>query len=351
MAEALPVIWFILIAVLWLGYLFLEGFDLGIGMLMKTFARDERERRLLLNTIGPVWDGNEVWLITAGGAMFAAFPLWYAGLFSALYLPLTVALVGLILRAVAIEYRGKRGTSQRWVDGWTWCLAIGSFLAAFCVGAMLALTTTGLPLNENGDNVGGAFSWVTVPALLGGVGTVCFAVLHGLLFLTLKTDGDVRVRARLLATRWAPVLLLPLVGWVVWVQVQSSGGVLGWSLVAVAAIAAVYSWTRLRAGAEVSAFLGQSVFLTAGVAAIFTTVFPVVLPSTLDPAHDLTVHTASSSGYTLGVMFVVAVVAVPAVLCYQIWSYSVFAKRLTVDHIPPAHTVPAAIRGHASLTV
>jgi cytochrome d ubiquinol oxidase subunit II len=113
----------------------------------------------------------------------------------------------------------------------------------------------------------------------------------------------------------------------------------------------VYSWTRLQAGGEVSAFLGQSVFLTAGVAAIFTTVFPVVLPSTLDPAHDLTVHTASSSGYTLGVMFVVAVVAVPAVLCYQIWSYSVFAKRLTVDHIPPAHTVPAAIRGHASLTV
>ena len=119
MAEALPVIWFILIAVLWLGYLFLEGFDLGIGILMKTFARDERERRLLLNTIGPVWDGNEVWLITAGGAMFAAFPHWYASLFSALYLPLTLALVGLILRAVAIEYRGKRGTSQRWVDGWT----------------------------------------------------------------------------------------------------------------------------------------------------------------------------------------------------------------------------------------
>ena len=351
MAEALPVIWFILIAVLWLGYLFLEGFDLGIGILMKTFARDERERRLLLNTIGPVWDGNEVWLITAGGAMFAAFPHWYASLFSALYLPLTLALVGLILRAVAIEYRGKRGTSQRWVDGWTWCLAIGSFIAAFCVGAMLALTTTGLPLDANGDNIGGPFAWVTIPAVLGGVGTVCFSILHGLLFLTLKTDGDVRVRARVLATRWAPVLLLPLVGWVVLVQVQSSGGVLGWSLVVVAAVAAGYSWTRMRSGGEVSSFLGQSVFLAAGVTAIFTTVFPVVLPSSLDAAHDLTIHTASSSGYTLGVMFIVAVVAVPIVIAYQAWSYSVFAKRLTVDHIPPAHTVPAAIRGHASLTV
>ncbi|GAA4508059.1 cytochrome d ubiquinol oxidase subunit II [Brevibacterium yomogidense] len=350
MAEALPVIWFVLIAVLWLGYLFLEGFDLGVGVLMKTFARDERERRLLLNTIGPVWDGNEVWLITAAGAMFAAFPLWYASLFSALYLPLTLTLLALIFRAVSIEYRGKRGYSQRWVDGWTWCLSGGSLVAAFCVGAMLALTTTGLPLNANGDNVGGAFSWLTFPALLGGLGAVGFSVLHGLLFLTLKTDGEVRVRAHALATRWAPLFLLPLIGWVVYVQVQSDGGVLGWSLVGVSLLAAAYSWVRLRAGGEKSAFLGQSVFLAAGVAAIFTTVFPVVLPSTLDPAFDLTIHTASSSGYTLGVMFAVAAVGVPTVLGYQIWSYSVFAKRLTVEHIPPAHTVPVAIRGHASLT-
>ncbi|SMY12586.1 cytochrome d ubiquinol oxidase subunit II [Brevibacterium jeotgali] len=350
MADLLPVIWFVLIAVLWLGFLFLEGFDLGVGILMKTFARDERERRLLLNTIGPVWDGNEVWLVTAAGAMFAAFPLWYASLFSALYLPLTVMLLALILRAVAIEYRGKRGYSQRWVDGWTWCLSGGSLMTAFCVGVMLALTTTGLPVDANGDNTGGAFAWLTLPALIGGVGTVCFSVLHGLLFLTLKTDGDVRRRAHALAARWSPVLLLPLFGWAVLVQVQSDGGVIGWSLTGVAAVAAVYGRMRLRAGGETSAFLGQSAFLAAGVGGIFTTAFPVVLPSTLDPAFDLTIRTASSSEYTLGVMFGVAVVGVPAVLAYQVWSYSVFAKRLTVDHVPPAHTVPVAIRGHASLT-
>src|SRR4051794_20447213 len=148
--DFLPTLWFILIAVLWTGYLFLEGFDLGVGMHMKLLARDEKERRLLLNTIGPVWDGNEVWLITAGGATFAAFPLWYASLFSALYIPLTLVLVGLIFRAVAIEYRGK-GNTQRWRDNWTWALALGSFVAAFGVGAMLGLTTTGLPLNEYGD--------------------------------------------------------------------------------------------------------------------------------------------------------------------------------------------------------
>lgn len=348
--DVLPVIWFCAIAVLWVGFLLLEGFDLGVGMHMLFSTRDEKQRRTMLNTIGPVWDGNEVWLITAAGAMFAAFPMWYASLFSALYLPLTLTLLALIFRAVSIEYRGKRGYSQRWVDGWTWCLSGGSLVAAFCVGAMLALTTTGLPLDANGDNVGGAFSWLTLPALLGGLGAVGFSVLHGLLFLTLKTDGEVRVRAHALATRWAPLFLLPLFGWVVYVQVQSGGGVLGWSLVAVAVVAAAYSWVRLRAGGEKSAFLGQSVFLAAGVGAIFTTVFPVVLPSTLDPAFDLTIHTASSSGYTLGVMFAVAVVGVPTVLAYQIWSYSVFAKRLTVEHIPPAHTVPVAIRGHASLT-
>ncbi|GAA2106436.1 MULTISPECIES: cytochrome d ubiquinol oxidase subunit II [Brevibacterium] len=347
MTEALPVIWFVLIAVLWLGYLFLEGFDLGVGMLMKGFARNEKERRLLLNTIGPVWDGNEVWLLTAGGATFAAFPLWYASLFSALYLPLTLALLGLIFRAVAIEYRGKGGHSQRWVDGWTWALSLGSLVAAFCVGAMLALTTTGLPLNANGDNVGGAFAWLTVPAVVGGLAVVGFSLLHGLLYLTLKTDGPVRARARRTAVVAGPLLLLPLVAWVLLVQAER-GDALSWVCTAAAVLAAVVSWVQLRRGAEKPAFVAQGLFLAAGVSAIFAAVFPVVLPSTLDPAHDLTIHTASSSGYTLGVMFWVAAVAVPVVLAYQIWSYTVWARRLTVEHIPPAHEVPVAIRGRVS---
>ena len=165
--ETLPTIWFIAIAVLWTGYLFLEGFDLGVGMLMKLFARNDKERRVLLNTVGPVWDGNEVWLLTAGGATFAAFPNWYASLFSALYLPLLLVLLGLIFRAVAFEYRGKINT-DRWRTTWDWAIALGSFVAAFGVGAALALSTTGLPLNANGDRVGGPFAWLTPPAILGG---------------------------------------------------------------------------------------------------------------------------------------------------------------------------------------
>lgn len=166
--ELLPTIWFIAIAVLWTGYLFLEGFDLGVGMLMKLFARNNTERRVLLNTIGPVWDGNEVWLLTAGGATFAAFPLWYASLFSALYLPLLVVLLALIFRAVAFEYRGKVDTDS-WRNRWDWAIALGSFLAAFGVGAALALTTTGLPLNANGDRAGGPMAWFSGYALLGGL--------------------------------------------------------------------------------------------------------------------------------------------------------------------------------------
>lgn len=342
--DLLPTIWFILIAVLWLGYLFLEGFDLGVGMLLKGFARDEKERRVLLNTIGPVWDGNEVWLLTAGGATFAAFPMWYASLFSALYLPLTLALLALILRAVAIEYRGK-GHTDAWRNGWTWCLAGGSAVAAFCVGAMLALTTTGLPLNENGDNIGGAFAWVNIYAIIGGLGVVGFCLLHGLLFISLKTDGEIRYRARAMAAKLAPVLLLPLVVWVIIVQLMH-GGIIGWALILVAAALAALMWVQIRRDAEKPAFLAQSLFLAVGVTAVFLALYPKVLPSTVDDSFSLTVSNASSSGYTLTVMLIVAIVFVPIVLAYQIWSYSVFAKRLKTEHIPPAHQVPVALRSH-----
>ena len=342
--ELLPTIWFVLIAVLWLGYLFLEGFDLGVGMLLKGFAKDERERRLLLNTIGPVWDGNEVWLLTAGGATFAAFPMWYASLFSALYLPLTLALLALIFRAVSIEYRGK-GYSDRWRAGWTWLLSGGSLVAAFCVGAMLALTTTGMPLNENGDNVGGPFAWLTLPAIVGGLGVVGFCILHGLLYITLKTDGPVRHRARRVAAVGAPLLLLPIVVWVVWVQLLN-GKLLGWAIIVAAAACAAVMWVMIRAGREKPAFIAQALFLVLGVTSIFTNVYPNVMPSTVDPAFSLTVGNASSSDYTLTVMLIVAVIFVPIVLTYQIWVYRVFARRLTVEHIPAAHQVPVAIRSH-----
>lgn len=346
--ELLPTIWFIIIAVLWTGYLFLEGFDLGVGMLMKLFARNNTERRVLLNTVGPVWDGNEVWLITAGAATFAAFPLWYASLFSALYLPLLVVLVALIFRAVAFEYRGKID-SDSWRTRWDWAIALGSLFAAFGVGAALALTTTGLPLNANGDREGGAMAWFSGYAVLGGLAVVGFSLVHALAFLALKTDGDVRHRARAWFVRLLPVLLLPLAAWAVVIQFME-GKLWTWAAVLVAVVAAVAAWFFGRRGAEGRAFIAMGVFLLLGTASIFGAVFPVVLPSTLDPAFDLTVANASSSGYTLGLMSVVAAVSLPLVIVYQAWTYWVFRRRVSAAHIPAAHSFLPAIAVRAFTT-
>lgn len=339
--DFLPTLWFILIAVLWTGYLFLEGFDLGVGMHMLISARTENDRRVMLNTIGPVWDGNEVWLITAAGATFAAFPFWYASLVSTLYVPFVVVLLGLIFRAVAIEYRGK-GHTVRWTRCWDLALGIGSLVAAFGVGAALALTTTGLPVDRYGDGVGGPFAWFNGWALVGGLAVVGFCLVHAAAFLALKTDGDVRVRAGRFA-RWMPALLVPLALWVVAVQLMN-GKAYTWMLVAGAVAAAVWAFLSARRGREGSAFAGMAGFLLLGVASIFANAYPVVLPSTIDPAFDLTVSNASSSSYTLGVMSVVAAFGIPAVLAYQGWTYWVFRKRIAGASIPVVRPVEAAVK-------
>ncbi|MET1153845.1 cytochrome d ubiquinol oxidase subunit II [Arthrobacter sp.] len=337
--ETLPTVWFIVIAFFWTGYLFLEGFDLGVGMMMRGFARNNTERRVLLNTIGPVWDGNEVWLITAGAATFAAFPQWYAALFSGLYLPLVLVLLALIFRAVGIEYRGKVD-SERWRSGWDWAIALGSLAAAFGVGAMLGLTTTGLPLNANGDRVGGAFAWFNGYAVLGGLAVVGFCLVHAAAFLALKTDGDVRLRAKALVVRWLPVALLPLAAWAAALVVRNGKTVTVVTLV-VAAAGAVAAWLLAKAGRDGLSFAGLGIFLVAGTVTIFTAVFPTVLPSTLDGAFNLTVESASSSDYTLGVMSVVGLFGIPAVLVYQGYTYWVFRKRVSSSAIPAAHAVVA----------
>lgn len=339
--EWLPTLWFILIAVLWCGYLFLEGFDLGIGMQIGLGRADEKHRRVLLNTIGPVWDGNEVWLLTAGGAMFAAFPHWYASLFSALYIPLTIVLVALIFRAVAIEYRGKAvtpGTRKLWDLALGW----GSFVAAFGVGAMLALSTIGLPLNQNGDRIGGPFAWFTWYAVLGGLAVVTFSLIHSVAFLRLKTDGPIRHRAGTVFVRWLPLAILPFVGWAL-VVLAGNDSVLAWLVFAVAVIAVLISWITGRAGREGISFICLGLTMLAGVAAIFIAAYPVVLPSTLNEAFDLTISNASSSPYTLKLMSVVAAFGVPLVLAYQAWSYWVFRKRLRVEHIPEDHLVSSVV--------
>jgi cytochrome d ubiquinol oxidase subunit II len=340
--DFLPTVWFILIAVLWTGYLFLEGFDLGVGMHMLVSARNETDRRVMLNTIGPVWDGNEVWLITAGGATFAAFPYWYASLFSTLYLPLVVVLLGLIFRAVAIEYRGK-GHTARWSRMWDVALGTGSFVSAFGIGAALALTTTGLPVDANGDAVAGPFGWFNGWAVVGGLAVVGFCLVHASAFLALKTEGDVRARAGRFAVRWMPVLLLPLAAWAIGVQLLH-GKAFTWILLSIAVAGAVWAWRSFRLGKEGAAFTGLGVFLVLGAASIFVNAYPVVLPSTIDAGYDLTVSNASSSPYTLGVMSVVAAFGLPLVLAYQGWTYWVFRKRISGASIPAARPVEAAVK-------
>ncbi|SDN28975.1 cytochrome d ubiquinol oxidase subunit II [Allokutzneria albata] len=331
----LPVIWFVIIALLWLGYLFLEGFDFGVGMLLPVLGRDETERRVLINTIGPVWDGNEVWLLVAGGATFAAFPTWYASLFSAAYLPLLLLLLALIGRGVAFEYRGKVD-SPRWRRNWDRVIVIGSWVPALGVGLVLSTNIFGLPLDARGDRVGSAFAAFQWPALLGAAAVAGFALVHGAVFLSLKTDGEIRHRARSLALRFAPVALLPLVALLVLVQSREG---FTWTVVplALALVAVVVALLRLRRGREGQAFAGLGIALASTVVALFGALFPDVLPSTVDAANSLTVYNAASSPYTLGVMTWVALFGTPAVLVYQAWTYWVFRKRISTTHIPPVH--------------
>ncbi|MFT4245941.1 MAG: cytochrome d ubiquinol oxidase subunit II [Micrococcaceae bacterium] len=349
MENFLPTLWFILIAILWIGYLFLEGFDLGVGMLLKVLGKNDKERRIMINTIGPVWDGNEVWLLTAGGATFAAFPNWYASLFSALYIPLVIVLLGLIMRGVAIDYRGK-GSSRKWREGWDNAMAIGSLLAAFGIGAGLALTTTGLPINANGDRDGNPFSFLNLYAIIGGFAVVGFCLVHAAIFLALKTDGEIRTKSRAFALKFLPIFLIPVVLWVLVIQFQHANKIFGYILILIAVAAVAFAWLQLKAlddgkeNHEGKAFIGLGLFLVAGVASIFYNVYPVVLPSTIDPAFNLTITNASSTNYTLTVMSFVALVGVPVVLAYQAWTYWVFRKRISTDMIPDEHIIPEKIR-------
>ncbi|MFD7652397.1 cytochrome d ubiquinol oxidase subunit II [Actinosynnema sp. NPDC059797] len=331
-------LWFCVIALLWLGYLFLEGFDFGVGMLLPVLGRDETERRVLINTIGPVWDGNEVWLIVAVGATFAAFPDWYASLLSAAYLPLVLFLLALIGRGVAFEYRGKVD-SARWRRVWDAVIVGGSWTAALCVGLVLSVNVFGLPLDAAGDRVGSPFAAITPETLLGAVAVAGYSLVHGAVFLALKTEGDVRFRARRLALRAAPLALLPLLVLLLTVQLRF-GSAWTWAASIAVALAALGAWGRLVLGREGQAFALMGVAVAATVAALFGALYPNVLPSTLDPAWSLTVAGAASSPYTLTVITWVAAFGTPAVLVYQGWTYWVFRKRIGTRHIPPAH-VPA----------
>ncbi|MEU1307390.1 cytochrome d ubiquinol oxidase subunit II [Streptomyces cinnamoneus] len=327
--------WFLLIAVLWTGYFFLEGFDFGIGVLTKTLARDRTERRVLINTIGPVWDGNEVWLITAAGATFAAFPDWYATLFSGFYLPLLAVLVCLIVRGVAFEYRHKR-PEERWQRNWEnaifWC----SLLPAFLWGAVFANVLRGVPVGPDKNYTGDVLDLMSPYALLGGLFTLVLFTFHGAVFAALKTTGDIRHRARAHAARYGLAAAALAVAFLAWTQTAyGNGRSLPATVVAVLALLAALALNR--AGREGWAFALSGVTVAAAFATVFLALFPDVLPSSSDPAWSLTVTSAASSPYTLGIMTWVAGFTTPLIIGYQAWTYWVFRKRIGTQHIPAAH--------------
>ncbi len=332
----LTTVWFGLITILWVGYLVLEGFDFGVGILLPVLGRTERERRVVINTIGPVWDGNEVWVLVAGGATFAAFPEWYATLFSGFYLALFLILVALILRGVAFEFRSKR-PEPGWRRGWDLAIFFGSLLPAILWGTALANIVGGVPIDANHEFTGSLLTLLNPYGLLGGLTTLALFVTHGAAFLALKTTGDVRVRAGRLAGRVGLVAAVLAVAFLAWTQ-QKTGDPASATLSVLAAVALVGGLVANWRGHEGWAFVGTAVTIALAVAALFVALYPDVMPSTINPAYSLTTTNASSTSYTLSIMTVVAVIFTPLVLLYQGWTYWVFRRRIGVNQIPPDET-------------
>ena len=342
-------LWFILIAVLWTGYFVLEGFDFGVGILLPFLARGEHrenERRVMINTVGPVWDGNEVWLLTAGGATFAAFPAWYAAMFSAFYLPLLLILIALIIRGVSFEYRGKR-PGQRWHAGWDAAIFLGSLVPSVLWGVAFGNIVRGIPLNAAGHFTGNFFTFLNPYALLGGLTTLTLFTLHGALFLALKTGGDLRRRARRAAGAVGLVAIAAGAGFLAWTGAShragttTGEGIASVAAAAVAAVALIAAAVANRAGREGIAFAANATAIAAATGSLFTALYPDVLPSTLSHAYSLTTANAASTAKTLMVMTVVAIIFLPFVLGYQVWTYWVFRKRLTAPPAPAPGPRPA----------
>lgn len=352
----LATIWFALVAVLWIGYFVLDGFDLGVGVLLPVIGRTETERRVVINTIGPVWDGNEVWLLTAGGATFAAFPLWYATMFSGYYLALFVILLALIVRGVAFEYRGKRD-SAKWRANWDKMIVIGSALPALLLGVAFGNVTGGskiAPIDGNGaailtaagaptdagtfNYVGSFFDLLTPYALVMGLMLEFVVITHGAIFIALKTDGEIRARARGVATKVGVVAAVFAVASLLWAQVYSGRVAVTLPIVLVAAVLWLAALGMNMKGREGWAFGLSSVTIALAVVALFVGMYPNVMVSSIDQAFNLTVSNASSQSYTLTVMTIVALVMTPIVLVYQGWTYWVFRKRLSTKMIPELTT-------------
>ncbi len=327
----LNTLWFILIAVLYIGFFLLEGFDFGVSMLLPFLGKDDTKRRVIINTVGPHWDGNEVWLLTAGGATFAAFPNWYATMFSGFYLALFLLLLALIVRGVAFEFRSKL-EDTKWRGVWDWCIFVGGVLPALLLGVAFSNLARGLPIDAEMQYVGGFFYLLNPYALVGGVVSVIVFALQGAIFLSLKTTGDLMEGTRAAAKRlWLPALIglvifAVLTYWQtdILTKIGVNPGVI--PLVSLFALLAVGYFLRVKH--EGWAFIMVELSIAATLITLFTIMFPRVMISTLDPKFSLTIYNASSTPYTLTVMTVVALTFVPIVLAYQAWTYWVFRKRV-----------------------
>ncbi len=347
--TTLQIIWIVLIAVLWSGYFVLEGFDFGVGILLPVIGKNEADRRAILTTLGPVWDGNEVWLLVAGGATFAAFPEWYATMFSGFYLPLFLILLALIVRGVAFEYRSKN-SSLKWRRNLDIAIVVGSFLPALLWGVAFSNLVRGVPLmakaslpaaeqTQYGNIIytGGFFNLLNPYSLLGGLVTLTLFVTHGAVFLALKTSGDIQVRAQQFAIKSGVVAAVLAVAYLLWTQLAYSTKAWTWILVVVAALTWVAGIAANYLKREGWAFIFSAITLVGAVAYLFCVLYPNVMPSSVSPEYSLTIMNASSTPYTLKIMTIVAVIFTPIVLLYQSWTYWVFRKRVSPSDIADPH--------------
>ena len=335
MSSLIP-FWFIVIAFFWTGFFILEGFDFGVGMLHSFVADDDAGRRAAINTIGPLWDGNEVWLIVAAASMFAAFPGWYATMFSAYYLALLLLLAALIIRGLAFEYRGKRDAVS-WRRTWDVLLTVGSVLAPLLIGIALAGLLHGLPINSAQNFTGSFWDLLQPYALWTGVTLALVCLLHGATFLSLKTTDAMHARSRLLARWVAPFTGVFVVGFIIWTHVTASTTFFLNVIELLAILAVIAAVWLVYARRDGWAFTATTVTIAACILAIFVDLYPNVMVSSTSTAYNLTVHNTASPPYTLTAMTVVVVILLPLVLLYQAWTYYVFRRRVSKREFQPPH--------------
>jgi cytochrome d ubiquinol oxidase subunit II len=344
---SLAILWFIVLGLLWCGFLILEGFDFGVGMLHGFVGGNELERRVAINAIGPVWDGNEVWLVVAGAGMFAAFPDWYATMFSGMYLALAVVLIALIIRGVSFEFRAQLDRAG-WHFLWSATLTVGSFLVPLLVGVAFGNLVRGLPIDARHEYTGSFFTLLNPYSLLAGLTVLLLCILHGATFLALKTKGVVRDRAEQVAAVMGPLAALFAIGFAIWTPLEAGHAVRA-VVPAVAVVGVLGAIVANRARRNGWAFLATGLAMLATGATFFVFLYPHLMVSSTNAAYSLTVSNASSSSYTLKVMTVVTVIFFPLVLLYQGWTYHVFRRRIDVGDLShgggPSHSAPTSGAG------